>query len=420
MPRKRNDASRDLPVGLYRKKGTSPPYWSIRRVVRGREISLALGAMTKEEAIARYHEVMAEVHSGSLSAGRNPRIHSPGSPGLNDFFEELYLPYRSELVGEKTLEGDRTSCGWLVEFFGETKPIAHITTADVQRYIPWRRRNAGFRGKAKRREVKSRTIAIDLNTLRRALDYAQDLGLIESVPKVRVPSQRGEKPPPRWHTREQMELVIAAALHPRHRLLFTMAYLTGLRRGELLTREWSDVDFDRGEYGVIRVTHKPMIGFQVKMGRERVVPICPRLHQELLKVPEEERRGYIFEYGGCRQLSFKEALRRACVRAKVPVIGQHGTRKTFASLAAMDGVPISTLMSIGGWSTAQVLLEIYAQVDSEHARQAMNSISFGQEVREPKLDWVDSSTEEPLAQLPASPPFTQTDLPVETTPQTIH
>jgi len=394
-------------VGLYRKKGSSPPYWSIRRTVNGQLVSVALGAMSKDEAIARYHEVMANVMAGSPYAGRDPRIARPKTPPLLDFFEEHYLPYRSEMVGWKTLEGDRATCGWLVEFFGEDKPIGDITAADVQRYIPWRRGHGMFRGKARGRQVKSRTIGIDLNTLRRALDYAQDLGFIPTVPKIKVPSQRGEKPPPRWHTRDQMEKVIDAALTHKHRLLFTMAYLTGMRRGELLTREWSDVDFDRGEHGIIKVTNKPKMRFRVKMGRERVIPLCPRLRQELLKVPEEGRHGPIIHCGGCRQLSFKDSLRRACIRAGVPVLNQHGTRKTFASLAAMDGMEIATLMEIGGWSTAQVLLEIYAQVDTEHARRAMSGLSFGQEVKEAAPGW-----EAPLApdaavpSLPDTPPFT--------------
>ena len=419
------DSTRGLPVGLYIKRKTSPPTWQVRRTISGQKICLDIGRMSKDEAIVRYHEVMANVMSGSPSASLDPRAPRPWSKGLQDFFEEDYLPYRSEMVGWKTLEGDRTNCGWLVEFFGEDKPIGDITAADVQRYIPWRRRHGGFRGNAKRRQVKSRTIAIDLNTLRRALDYAHDLGFVQAVPKVKVPSQRGEKPAPRWHNREQMEKVLEATLQPRLTLLFLAAYLTGMRRGELLTREWSDVDFDRGEHGIIRVTHKPHIGFRVKMGRERVVPLCPRLRQRLLEVPEEDRHGYIFKYGGCRQLSYTAALRRACIRASVPVITQHGTRKTFASLAAMDGMPIATLMEIGGWSTAQVLLEIYAQVDSEHARRAMGSLSFGQEVRESSPGW-NSPPDTPaddVPSLPATPPFTGTFLandPTTSPPHTLH
>jgi len=421
MPKKRKDSSRGLPTGLYRKKGSEPPYWSIRRTVNGRTISVALGTMPRAEAIAQYHEVMAEAGRGSPSGALLAKRSRAWTPTLQDFFEEQYLPYRSELVGRKTLEGDRTHCGWLVEYFGEDKPIGEITTAEAQQYIPWRRRHGGFRGKSKRRLVKSRTIAIDMNTLRRALDFAHDLGLIQTVPKIKVPSQRGEKPPPRWHTREQMEKVIAAALHPRHRLLFLTAYLTGMRRGELLTREWSDVAFDRGEHGIIRVTHKPLIGFRVKMGRERVIPLCPRLRQALLEVPEEDRHGYIFVYGGCRQLSYTNALRRACIRAKVPVITQHSTRKTFASLAAMDGMEISTLMAIGGWSTAQVLLEIYAQVDTEHTRRAMGSLSFGQEVKEPIPEWEGPlDPDAPIPELPSSPTFTSTCFPPGSISPTLH
>jgi len=242
----------------------------------------------------------------------------------------------------------------------------------------------------------------------------------ESVPKVRVPSQRGEEPPPRWHTREQMEKVIAAALDPRHRLLFTVAYMTGMRRGELLSREWSDVDLERGEHGIIRVGHKPEIRFRVKIGKGARHPAMPSGATGIAGSSRGRPSWLPLRVRWCRQLSFKDALRRACGRANVPIITQHGTRKTFASLAAMDGMEISTLIEIGGWSTAQPLLEIYAQVDTKHARKAMSSLGFGQEVKEPSPGWLDACIEETDPVLPGSLPSTETGFPVAPSPSTFH
>ena len=405
MPRKRKDSNRGLPQGLYIKKHTDPPTWRIRKRVDGRPISRHLGQMTREEATARYHKVMAEVFSGSPSDDPNSTTTNDGPPALLDFIEEYYLPLREKTVGHKTLEGDRRGAGWLTTFLGADRPLARITAGDIQQYVVWRKTHAGWRGKATRKQIKARTICIELQGLRRALQYAQDLEFIQEVPRFRMPSMRNEKPIHRWHTREQMEKVLDHA--GRHQLMLATAYLTGMRMSELLTREWSDVDFERGEYGVIHVTHKPQIGFRVKLGKERVVPLCPRLRELLLEVPEENRLGYLFTHAGMRYQQMRSQLIRACNRAGVPVINPHATRKTFASLAAMDGVEIAALMEIGGWSTAQVLLEIYSHVDTNHARMVMASLSFGQ-VKEPTPEWGSYPAERPdsIPRLPSSPPFT--------------
>lgn len=248
--------------------------------------------------------------------------------------------------------------------------------------------------------MKTRTITLNLQVLRGALTYAQQMGMIASVPTFAMPHRKDEKPAHRWHTREQMEKVIAAA--PNHTLLLTMAYLTGMRKSELLTREWSDIDLERG---IIRVTHKERLGFRVKMNRERVIPACPRLLQLLNEVPKQERYGLVFTYRGDHIRDFKVALKKACKDAGVPHISPHDTRKTFASLAMMDGLDISTIAEIGGWANHTVLLEIYAHVSSDHVRRAMAGISFGQ-VKESTPQWESPAgkTNE-IVRLPSTPTF---------------
>lgn len=94
------------------------------------------------------------------------------------------------------------------------------------------------------------------------------------------------------------------------------------------------------------------------------------------------------------------------------MINPQATRKTFASLAMMDGMDIPTLSEIGGWSDTQVLLEIYAHVTSEHAQRAMASISFGQ-VKESGASWASSPAPAGprVPAMPSTPTFTETPTP---------
>ena len=378
----------------------------IQKNIGGTMFRRSLGSMSKEQAITEYHKELGQIRDALPSADPTPTASRDSTPPLTEYMETVYLPFALEQVSFRTLDHEQRCCGWLSKFFGDNKPIGEITAADIQAYVSWRRVHAGGRGKAKRKTVKSRTIILDLHVLRKALNHACDLEIIPTVPRFKMPRvRREEKPQHRWLTREQMEKVLANAR--THELLLTMAFLTGMRKGELLTREWSDIDLDRGEHGVIRVTHKPQYRFWVKIGKERVIPLCPRLRQLLLEVPEEERRGLLFMYAGDRVRDYKCALRRACERAGVPVINPHATRKTFASLAMMDGMDIPTLSEIGGWSDTRVLLEIYAHVTSEHAQKAMASISFGQ-VKEPAAGWVSSpaAAGPRIPAMPGTPTFT--------------
>jgi integrase len=63
-----------------------------------------------------------------------------------------------------------------------------------------------------------------------------------------LPSIEGSKKLPVVLSQQEIRRLISAPKLLKHRLLITLAYDCGLRRGELLNLEVTDIDFDRKNY----------------------------------------------------------------------------------------------------------------------------------------------------------------------------
>src|SRR5512137_3152127 len=89
----------------------------------------------------------------------------------------------------------------------------------------------------------SATINRELELLRRALRLARDRQLLPSIPKVRVLPENNTRQG--FFERPDLEAVVAAL--PDYLQDFTrFAYLTGWRKGEIISLKWTDVDQDAG------------------------------------------------------------------------------------------------------------------------------------------------------------------------------
>jgi integrase len=113
----------------------------------------------------------------------------------------------------------------------------------------WRALDINFRAIeayiTKRREEKksNATINRELELLRRALRLAHDRQLLPSIPKVRALTENNTRQG--FFERPDLEAVVAAL--PDNLQDFTrFAYLTGWRKGEIISLKWTDVDRDAG------------------------------------------------------------------------------------------------------------------------------------------------------------------------------
>ena len=169
--------------------------------------------------------------------------------------------------------------------------------------------------------------------------------------------------------------------------------LHGLRRSEMFALTWADLDlpsaeaFNIGHLGFIRVrgaiVHDETGALIAKRTTKnktsrRTVPIMiPRL-AELLSASVRERpplSGQSERILSCHPNSLYKAVNAICARAGLPLVGIHGLRHSFASLAHSLGVPEQETMALGGWEDPATMRKIYTHLDTAARLKASNAIA---------------------------------------------
>ncbi len=153
--------------------------------------------------------------------------------------------------------------------------------------------------------------------------------------------------------------------------------LSSLRSSEILALTWDNIDLENGMLqvsgAVVPDEHHKFIKKKENKNTtsRRRVPIIEPLAAALNAVERKEGRVTTYCYN-----TLLRDVHKACEEADVPVIGLHGLRHSFASLAYSLGMPEKITMEIGGWSNVQTLQKIYthiAQKDRAHYESEFTS-----------------------------------------------
>lgn len=387
---------------LNRKSGRKEFYFAIQWREGPKTRTKGLGFIEAKEA-----KQALKVFEGRLASGQAVEEPTPTESGssreadegtmtFGRYLDETYLPVVKRDKALKTAESATSAAKPLKAALG-SRPISAVGYAEVDQYITARL------GQGRR----SRTVAIEIWLLRGCLAHAEACKVIAEMPRLPKVRMRDRKPH-RFLTAEQSRRLLAElkplAEQPhvvtrgqppinRDRLTFlavSMALNLGMRKREILTRRWEDVRWHQGKCGALLVGAQEAASFQVKTRRDRTVPLTPELRAELERALLEgggTSEGWIFpspaDASKPRQ-DFGIALRRACTRAGVPVVGPHALRHTWASRLAMSGVDRRALMDLGGWSSGQMLDQVYAHVPSEHLEEVMAKSGLGLPEKDPK------------------------------------
>lgn len=197
--------------------------------------------------------------------------------------------------------------------------------------------------------------------VRGMLNAAKDeWGWIDSVPKFRKYTAKGEDERLRWLTPEQWRKLFAEL--PRHTQLIALFSLaTGLRRGNVLRLRKVDIDWQR------RVAYIGQPHNRTKNKRPLTVPLnrfaLMALEAAWDESPESE---YVFTYKGkpIKQVNTK-AWKKALKRAGIENFRWHDLRHTWATWMKAKRVDSLTLMKLVGWQSLE-MVKRYEHVDVDH------------------------------------------------------
>ena len=153
-----------------------------------------------------------------------------------------------------------------------------------------------------------------------------------------------------------------------HLLPLTVCALdTGMRRGEILSLEWKDIDLDARSITVRAMTTKTLTS--------RVVPVSGRLAVALESLANgPDRVGPVFGMVG----DFKRSWRTACRLAGIIDLHFHDLRATFATRLIHAGMPVEQVAKITGHTQLSTLYAHYIRNTAsavERAASLLDSIN---------------------------------------------
>ena len=232
------------------------------------------------------------------------------------------------------------------------------------------------------KEVTPATVNRSLTVLKSLFNRAIDWGRFRGenpVRKVKFFKENNE----RLRYLEKDEIVrLLAACHKHLKPIVVVALNTGMRRGEILTLQWSDCDFKRD---IIYLKN-------TKNGEPREVPMNTQVKAALVAVKKHPRSDYIFyNKDGSRIQAVKRSFFTALTKSDINNFRFHDLRHTFASHLVMSGVDLNTVRELLGHKSIAMTLR-YSHLSPDHKKRAVDVLSERMTVVE-KVDNV------PVAQL---------------------
>jgi len=287
---------------------------------------------------------------------------------LADYYERTYL-IEPQYVGDRKVAGLRScyDAKFRLEisrgYFGKRR-LREISHSDLEKF-----RLARLATKTKHGKQRSiATVNRDLAVLRRVLNVALAQGWIHKSPftmgKTLI-SIGDEKPRERILTLEEEARLLAACEGPRAHLrpILICALDTGMRRGELFSLTWSDVDF---ENRLITIR-----AFNTKMMRERKIGMTERLLKELwiLYSQNPDPDALLFGISSVKH-SFNKVRKHACLTD----MRFHDLRHTYATRLVSRQMPLAEVSRVLG-HTQPTMTYRYTNLTIETARRAADALN---------------------------------------------
>ena len=330
-------------MGVFVKNGT---FW-IDYYADGRRKREKVGPSKSlaEKALMKRRVQVAE--GKFLDIKKEPRIRFKE---FADIYAENYA--KKKRSWEST---DKMYLKKLKAFFGE-KYLHEITPFLVRKYQAARREQYTYRKTKPAVAYINRELAClkCMFSLAIEWEHAKD----NPVKKVKFDKENNSRT--RFLEKEELTRLLECC-HPVLRAIVLVAVNTGMRKGELCTLKWRDVDFQRGFATLYRT----------KNGEIRNVPLNRTAKETLMSIPKHASSPYIFCNSKGNLYNFTTPFLKALEKAKIKDFRFHDLRHTAASYLAMSGVDLNTIRDILGHKSLAMVLR-YAHLSKSHQANAVS------------------------------------------------
>ena len=220
-----------------------------------------------------------------------------------------------------------------------------------------------------------------------SLSMAYVLGLTKAiyVDKIKRPKTM-EKAVESFSAEEQKRIEQSVLQDKRPKMIgIILCLYTGLRIGELLALEWSDIDFSKGELSVSKTCYDGkdecgsfcrITGTPKTETSRRIIPLPKQIIPNLKEIKKKNNSMYVVGDGDriISVRSYQRSFELLLKKQKLPHHGFHALRHTFATRAIECGMDVKSLSEILGHKNPTITLNRYVHSFMAHKKEFMNRL----------------------------------------------
>lgn len=301
-----------------------------------------------------------------------------------DFWYQTYIKSGLRPATQNTYES--TIYQHIIPQLGKI-PLCQLTQKDLQQfYAHLKKEGRLVRTEQYGKGLSDRMVRMCHAKCRAALDQAVQENLLRTNPAVgcKLPPKRSREM--QVLSRQELQRFLIQAKADGYFELFLLDLSTGLRRGELLALQWSDLDLDTGTLSVTKQVYEVNGKMQLSVPKTkasiRKLVLPPAVVEVLREYRKTAKSRWLFPSPKNLDMPLTPGsmLRRLHIileRAGCKQIRFHDLRHTFATMALENGMDIKTLSAMLGHVSAATTLDIYTHITGDMLSEAAAKIDRG-------------------------------------------
>ena len=339
---------------------------------------------TRKEVAEKLHDLISAIQTNTF-------ISKSSSPTVESWLK-IWLPeYKRHTIKETTYDQYEVMIQkYLIPRIGDYRLV------DLQPHHVQRLYNYIFEsGKS------ARTVQIVHNVLHAALKQALKNGLVSRNVSEAAELPRGKKRERRVLTVDEQRLLLQELKKDRWGNAYIFALYTGLRRGEILALQWSDVNWEAQTITVNKTLNrvndrdnphhtKLLLGEPKTEKSRRTIPLMDcalAILQEQKRIQRQERKKLGDDYLD-QNLAFatetgtyidpgnyNRKFYKVVKSLGLPHANPHSLRHSFATRALEAGVDLRTTQELLGHSSVELTANLYTHVLMDHKRKEISKLN---------------------------------------------
>ena len=249
-------------------------------------------------------------------------------------------------------------------------------------------------------KVSANTVIHRHANIRKALQYALKLGLIDFNPADRVERPKKNKYVATTYNEKELENLFSVVKGKRIEFAVTLGAFYGLRRSEIVGIKWDAIDFERKTFTIKHTVTEVMLDGKVTMidkertktkSSHRTLPLVKPFEELLLRMKAEQETNrrvcgsaycrkyldyiYVNELGELVRPNFiTQNFAIVLANNKLKKIRFHDLRHSCASLLYAHGVSLKEIQEWLGHSDISTTSNIYTHLDYSSKVSSANAI----------------------------------------------